>query len=144
MAPQTDRRGFLKLLAGAAASAAALVIDDPERALWVPGQKSIFLPPENRMTVEAATDADLLRFFPGQEVHRFSDLRWQAVDPGAPGGPFLVTVGGREGDDSTVRFDSKWQPIDGWFRNGRQMTERERVEVAHKMARTPFVRYGGA
>ncbi len=36
-----NRRGFLSALAGAVAAAAY----DPERALWVPGRKKIFIPP---------------------------------------------------------------------------------------------------
>lgn len=39
-----DRRSFLKLLTSAAAVSAGMVLD-PERALWVRGAKSIFLPP---------------------------------------------------------------------------------------------------
>jgi hypothetical protein len=44
-----NRRHFLQVLGGAAAAIAL----DPERALWVPGAKTIFLPPERR--VEPAT-----------------------------------------------------------------------------------------
>jgi hypothetical protein len=45
-----DRRGFLRLF-GAAAAAAVL---DPERLLWVPGQKTIFIPsPRQVMFLEA-------------------------------------------------------------------------------------------
>lgn len=36
----SDRRGFLKTLIGAGLVAAA----DPERLLWVPGEKAIFIP----------------------------------------------------------------------------------------------------
>jgi hypothetical protein len=36
-----DRRGFLGTLIGLTATA----VLDPERLLWVPGQKTIFLPP---------------------------------------------------------------------------------------------------
>lgn len=41
-----NRRSFLTRLGAAAAGALALTIDDPERLLWVPGQKTFFLPPE--------------------------------------------------------------------------------------------------
>jgi len=43
------RRGFLQTLATAAAAVAAYDVIDPERLLWVPGQKAIFLPPVNRL-----------------------------------------------------------------------------------------------
>jgi hypothetical protein len=43
--PPVSRRGFIQLLATAAASAAALGIDDdPEKLLWEPGKKTIFIP----------------------------------------------------------------------------------------------------
>jgi hypothetical protein len=56
----TSRRGFL------GAIAAALVLD-PERALWVPGAKKIFLPPAPRETgilirMIRSWDHDLARF----------------------------------------------------------------------------------
>jgi hypothetical protein len=56
-----DRRGFLRLF-GAAAAAAVL---DPERLLWVPGQKTIFLPPivlHDGLTKEFFTSASMAEF----------------------------------------------------------------------------------
>ncbi len=40
-----DRRSFLRVLALGAASVAIGATIDPERLLWVPGAKKIFLPP---------------------------------------------------------------------------------------------------
>ena len=51
-----DRRSFLK---GAAAAIAAGTVLDPERLLWVPGAKTIFLP--DTTLVQAATLDDALR-----------------------------------------------------------------------------------
>jgi hypothetical protein len=47
-----NRRGFLQLLGMGAAGAMLGVELDPERLLWVPGAKTIFLPPppERRLT----------------------------------------------------------------------------------------------
>lgn len=39
-----ERRGFLKTLFGGAAAAVAGTMLDPEKLLWVPGAKTIFLP----------------------------------------------------------------------------------------------------
>lgn len=44
-----NRRGFLKLLGLGAAAVAAEAVPDPECLLWVPGQKTIFLPPERKL-----------------------------------------------------------------------------------------------
>ncbi len=43
-----DRRGFLRLLGMGAVGAAATATLDIERLLWVPGAKTIFLPPEGQ------------------------------------------------------------------------------------------------
>ncbi len=43
---QIDRRRFLQFFAAAAAGS----VLDPERLLWVPGQKKIFLPPAPTIT----------------------------------------------------------------------------------------------
>jgi hypothetical protein len=51
-----DRRSFLRW---AAAAIAAGTVLDPERLLWVPGAKTIFLP--DPTIVEAATMAEALR-----------------------------------------------------------------------------------
>jgi hypothetical protein len=41
-----DRRKFLQILGGSAASVYAF---DPDKLLWVPGQKSIFIPPPRQL-----------------------------------------------------------------------------------------------
>lgn len=46
---QSTRRGFL-------AAMAALFVADPERLLWVPGKKSIFIPPAKKIVSPAFFD----------------------------------------------------------------------------------------
>lgn len=62
---QIGRRGFLGLLGASVAATAAQLELDPERALWVPGQKTIFLPPE---TPRLATQ-DEVAFYQDGKVH---------------------------------------------------------------------------
>lgn len=67
-----NRRAFLKTLAAAAAGAVAAEFD-PERLLWVPGQKTFFLPPEKRLvtakTLEEALARSVMVEFPdGQRM----------------------------------------------------------------------------
>ncbi len=49
------RRGFLSLLTAAAPGVAAAALLDPERLLWVPGQKTFFLPTNTRLTLDVIT-----------------------------------------------------------------------------------------
>lgn len=46
-----NRRGFLRsvLTAAAGVTISSLIPDDPERLLWVPGAKTIFLPPDQKI-----------------------------------------------------------------------------------------------
>ena len=45
-----NRRQFVKLIASSAMAAYAL---DPERLLWIPGEKKIFIPPERKLIYAA-------------------------------------------------------------------------------------------
>lgn len=77
-----NRRGFLKGLLGAAAAGvtAAVMELDPERLLWVPGQKTFFLPdaPKVKLTDEAAMRgievAEAQDLFALDEQKMFADL----------------------------------------------------------------------
>lgn len=53
------RRSFLTRLGAAAVGAAALIIDDPERLLWMPGQKTIIDFGATKQ-VRPATDAEVV------------------------------------------------------------------------------------
>lgn len=43
-----DRRAFLRRFGLGAAAVVTTAVLDPERMLWVPGQKTVFLPPVTR------------------------------------------------------------------------------------------------
>jgi hypothetical protein len=49
-----NRRAFLQLLGAGTVAAVAF---DPERLLWVPGAKTIFLPPEKSIVVASTMPA---------------------------------------------------------------------------------------
>jgi hypothetical protein len=64
-----NRRAFLGLAASATAGALASAAFDPERLLWVPGQRTLFLPPERTLvqakTLQEALSKGLTAVFPG-------------------------------------------------------------------------------
>jgi hypothetical protein len=71
-----NRRSFLtRLVTGAASLAVAQVLEsatlDPEKLLWVPGEKSFFLPPEK--TFSTYSEADQLALERAIGVLRFYD-----------------------------------------------------------------------
>ena len=74
-----DRRHFLRVLAGASAGFAL----DPERLLWTPGAKTIFLPPVTRLlstadvieAMKAVYGSDKLLHLAAQEVALWNVLR---------------------------------------------------------------------
>lgn len=89
------RRGFLGALAASVAATAAALELDPERALWLPGKKTIFLPPKD---VRIASPAETKLYededhgIPPRFDHRFR------MD---------VTSRGRGGHTS-LYFDDRW------------------------------------
>lgn len=115
------RRGFLKLLGSTAAGATGLLASaafDPERLLWVPGRKTIFLPsrPPNRVR-------DLMEEFIAShpdDPSRILAVGWGDVvssdeyKRGAPfptGGRWLWFIG--DGDASTLQpadLTLVWRP----------------------------------
>ena len=66
----TSRRSFL-------ASVAAALVLDPERALWVPGKKKIFLPPAPRVIKPMFCVGDIVTF--GLDPQRY--ICMQGGDP---------------------------------------------------------------
>lgn len=57
-----SRRGFLGILTGAIAAAVApAIVADPERTLWVPGAKTIMLPPAGGWVTPESVPAQLAR-----------------------------------------------------------------------------------
>ena len=66
----TDRRAFLSLLT---AAAAGLVLD-PERLLWVPGRKTIFLPTpatHSWFITPQWIETDMAEFWMKQDAYRY-------------------------------------------------------------------------
>ena len=83
-----SRRSFLTAIGLAAPAALALAALDPERLLWVPGEKAIFLPPERSVVRASAADLWALRlamgglYFPdgpGRQVYRAFDVSKAAL-----------------------------------------------------------------
>lgn len=85
------RRAFLQWLAAGAAALGATGEIDYERALWVPGQKTIFLPAETIF----------------QPTPQMVDRILAAHGIGVP--RYHLTVAGR----GTMFFDDRWRPISG-------------------------------
>lgn len=86
-----NRRSFLQWLAGAGAAMAAAGEIDVERLLWVPGHKTIFLPPEGVIIPDAPTVDRVL------EAHGVRMPRY--------------TMTTRE--QGTLLFDKNWQLLNG-------------------------------
>src|SRR5262245_25500931 len=75
-----NRRDFLKILS---ASSAALVLD-PEKLLWVPGEKKIFLPPDEVLMTHTTILEGALGLYHDivKEVFRQDPLFFKAVHKG--------------------------------------------------------------
>lgn len=91
---QLSRRGFLGLAASATAGLVASAALDPERLLWVPGQRKLFLPPERTLvqarTLQEALSKGLTALFPDRSRMKIV-LGPGSVTWGAFGGsPFTV------------------------------------------------------
>lgn len=56
-----SRRSFLTRLAAGAAAALAATQLDPDKLLWIPGQKTFFLPPEKRLVHGTEAVSELSR-----------------------------------------------------------------------------------
>jgi hypothetical protein len=65
-----NRRQFIKLISSSALAAYAL---DPERLLWIPGEKKIFIPPERKLIYAAEIAENELHSF-GVAVSDLSEL----------------------------------------------------------------------
>lgn len=125
------RRGFLATLAGAIASAAALGIDDPEKLLWVPGQKTIFIPEPPPTIVLPPEPKPLATLFEiGGPIYE-NGPRLYSPDLYSRD-RYRITTGGKD-----VVFDSNWKPTQGWDRRERRaFTDEERAQLARDMADT--------
>jgi len=89
---EIGRRGFLGLLGASVAATAAALELDPERALWVPGEKSFFLPSKE---VHLATPDEVQRFLDPEKMGE----RYR-LDVASPGG---------DAGHTALFFNSGWQ-----------------------------------
>lgn len=126
-----DRRSFLRrLVSGAAvATATTLVglpaldleafVEDPERLLWVPGQKTFFLPPTESLISgdEALTGWKAIQ---QQSIHEILKGQFREIKV-------------RRG---TILFDSAWNIV---AFNGRRVSAREATELRQES----FAPWGG-
>ncbi len=118
-----NRRGFLKWLAAGTAAIVGAGEIDVDRLLWVPGEKTIFLPPEKKL-VDGAEAQRIYNYYVSSQV----DL--VGLSPKSP----LV---GRE-----VRTAVGLVAVDAFENvvalNGRVVSAREAAELRAKM----FTRHG--
>jgi hypothetical protein len=94
-----NRRNFLTALG---LGAAGLVLD-PERLLWVPGQKTIFLPPTTILAPPAISLEEI----------RITEGRWvdNPFEPEAAGRYVVAVRDGLYGRTRRYEFDSRWRPL---------------------------------
>lgn len=108
-----NRRSFLKAIglgtAAVAAVATGVVEFDPERALWVPGAKTFFLPPEKSLI----TDATAVQ----AEFNRINAQNIEQVGKQAYVGVRTVSTG-----VGSCEFDANWNLLRV---NGRAVNARE-------------------
>ena len=92
-----NRRGFLASLL---AAAPAMVLD-PERLLWVPGQRTFFLPSSNTLLTRDLISREALRLFEQNLlVARILD-------------PCFTGVGFKVGDRITIRRPARYAQHEG-------------------------------
>lgn len=71
-----NRRQFIQLITSAAAGAYAL---DPERLLWVPGEKTIFIPPPRQLiwassAGDVAHTLELIKALPKSDLFLYETI----------------------------------------------------------------------
>lgn len=128
-----SRRGFLKKLAAAAAGALALEVPDPERLLWVPGQKTI-IDLGAAKPLERPTNEDVFHFSELFDPSKWSPDEYRAARNQIRERPIympdrfvLATADGR-----SASFDSDFNLT---VLNGRHATDREKAEHAARRGR---------
>lgn len=107
-----SRRSFLTRLAGAAAAAVAIGELDPEKLLWVPGAKTIFLPTERPLV----HGAEAVQAWSVREQAGLAEIIEQKTGIQNPS-RFRVT-----NSAGTFEFDTNWNIL---RRNGTLLTSAE-------------------
>lgn len=122
-----SRRSFFGRMASAVAGVALLDVD-PEKLLWVPGAKTIFLPP-------APTIRKPPLFGPLDQIDTVALEERGGLRRVAETGRFIempdryrITLDTGE----SMTFNDRWEPTAG-FRDGKQLTDREKALVAQRM-----------
>lgn len=144
-----ERRDFLKRMAGAAAAAAVLAVEDPERLLWEPGRKTIFLPPEvtartldenvrfSRLTVDAPAPAPAITL---ANLEDLAIVKADAFKGGARGGKTDYMSGRYRVTTHTgemLVFDSNWGLQAARGRDGRVLTGYEAQQAVARAIGPP-------
>jgi hypothetical protein len=100
-----SRRGFIQAMAAAVAAASVLEVDDPERLLWRPGTKTIFLPPPKEIAhPQDAAVREIMREFEKPRIVSLSGGRYTVTLADA-----ASALGG--GAPLQVVFNDKWRAI---------------------------------
>lgn len=110
-----SRRGFIQAMAAAVAAASVLEVDDPERLLWRPGEKTIFLPPAKEIVrPQEAAAREIMRELEKPRI----------IAPA--GGRYRVKMS----DGTDVRFDEKWRPLG---KDGRPLSDAAAAAVTRRV-----------
>lgn len=117
------RRSFLKFLGGAAATVGAVAVAgadfDPERLLWVPGSRKIFLPSETILEPTPDLTDEVLRMHGKPELARY-----------------VLTVQDGQGQQTIVAYDAQWRPVSVRDAMGRTRSMRDAApEDIHALQR---------
>jgi hypothetical protein len=105
-----NRRKFLAWLTGSAAGVAAASTLDVDKLLYVPGARTIFLPPPPTIDrVELMLSSDGRPFFVAPEDIGFGFPAAQTLSKNGAHGRYVVTASGL----ARVEFDDNWQAIRG-------------------------------
>lgn len=126
-----NRRGFLGRLAAAAAAAVAATdteMLDPEKLLWTPGKKTIFLPSTTILKAEDVAVAEIRDKFkaksliePGQRILHPSEFepRVASRDRDYYGARYTLTTRSPDGGLLQQKFDTNWKKVGEVTHRGR-------------------------
>lgn len=112
-----DRRGFLKAFSlGVGAVAGAALIGDVDKALWTPGAKTFFLPPEKAPVIGGPEALAAVKEM------RLGDIKDEAHFKALTRGEFPIAAHEVPTGAGRARFDANWNLL---TLNGRPVTAHE-------------------